>query len=77
VSEALARAKSPVSRLVFTSSYGTGEYETLWLARAAADLEALGGAAQPEVASALEKERAKTARSATKVAFLRRELSSK
>jgi hypothetical protein len=74
---ALAQAKVPVTRLAFTSSYGTGQYVTVWLARSASDLEALGGATQPDVASALEKERAKTAKSSTRVAFLRRELSTR
>jgi hypothetical protein len=77
VTLALARAKVPVTRLAFTSSYGTGEYVTVWLARSASDLEALGGATQPEVATALEKERAKTGKSTTRVAFVRRELSTR
>ena len=79
VAGSLGRAKSPVTRLAFTSSYGTGEYVTLWLARSAADLEATLAAApaQAELASAIEKERAKTVRSATRVAFLRRELSTR
>jgi hypothetical protein len=77
VTGALAQAKSPLARLAFTSSYGTGAYVTLWLARAAADLEALPAGAPAEVASALERERGKTVRSTTRVAFLRRELSSK
>ena len=81
VTLALARAKLPVTRLAFTSSYGTGEYVTVWLARSASDLEALGGAtATPtpgDVASALEKERARTVKSSTRVAFVRRELSTR
>lgn len=76
VTAALAQAKIPVTRLAFTSSYGTGAYVTVWLARSAADLEALGGGSQPEVARALEKERGATVKSTTRVAFVRRELSS-
>jgi hypothetical protein len=72
VTEALGRAKSPVTRLAFTSSYGTGSYITLWLARSAAELDTL---AVGDVASALERERAKTAKTTTRVAFVRRELS--
>jgi hypothetical protein len=63
VTEALARAKSRVARLAFTSSYGTGSYVTLWLARSAAELDA--ALAVGDVASALERERAKTAKSTT------------
>jgi hypothetical protein len=77
VTGALGREKSPLGRLAFTSSYGTGAYVTLWLARSAADLEALAGAAPAELAKAIEQERSKTVSSATRVAFLRRELSSR
>ncbi len=83
VTAALARAKAPVARMAFTSSYGSGAYVTLWLARSAAELEALGaadgdaGVAQAETASALEKERAKAVTSVTRVAFVRRELSTR
>jgi hypothetical protein len=69
---ALGRAKSPVTRLAFTSSYGTGSYVTLWLARSAAELDAL---ASGDVGSALDRARAKTVKTATRVAFVRRELS--
>jgi hypothetical protein len=72
VVEALARAKSPVVRLAFTSSYGTGNYVTLWLARSPGELDALGVG---EIASAIERERAKTVTSTTRVAFVRKELS--
>ena len=69
--EMLGRVKSPVARLGFTSSYGTGEYVTLWLARSPAELEALGAG---EVASAIERARGLAVKSATRVAFVRREL---
>jgi hypothetical protein len=74
VLDALGRTKAPVARLAFSSSYGTGEMVTLWLARSAADLEALESAAS-EVGAAIAKEQAKTVKSATRVAFVRKELS--
>jgi hypothetical protein len=70
--DALGKAKSPLARLAFTSSYGTGEYVTLWLARSAAELEALGAG---DVGSAIERARALAVKSTTRVAFVRRELS--
>ncbi len=73
----LGRAKSGVTRLAFTSSYGTGDYVTLWLARSAAELEAIDQAGQTEIAGAIEKERGKTVKGGTRVAFVRRELSSR
>jgi len=72
VVEALGRTRSPLARLGFTSSYGTGEYVTLWLARSPAEIEALGAG---EVAGAIERARAVAVKSATRVAFVRRELS--
>jgi hypothetical protein len=75
VGAALVKEKSPVTRLAFTSSYGTGDYVTLWLARSAADLEA--ALALTGVSGAIEKERAKAVKSVTRVAFVRRELSSR
>jgi len=78
VTAGMARAKSPLARVAFTSSYGTGELVTLWLARSAADCATLdSGSAPADLASALEKERSKTVKSATRVAFVRRELSSR
>ncbi len=70
---ALGRAKSTVTRLAFTSSYGTGSYVTLWLARSAPELDALTAG---DVASALQHEREKTVGFKSRVAFVRKELSS-
>jgi hypothetical protein len=70
--DALGKAKSPLARLAFTSSYGTGEYVTLWLARSAAELEPLGAG---DVGSAIERARALAVKSTTRVAFVRKELS--
>ncbi len=76
VTAGLGRARSPLARIAFTSSYGTGEYVALWLGRSAADCAGLDG--EPaDVAAALEKERAQTVRSTTRTAFIRRELSSR
>lgn len=74
VTAALAKEKSPLARVAFTASYGTGEYVTLWLARSAADCAALDAG---ELAAAIAKEKEKAVTSATRVAFLRRELSSR
>jgi hypothetical protein len=71
---ALRRASSPVARLAFTSSYGTGEYVTLWLAQSPADLDAL---ASGDVGKAVDVVRGKTQKSSTRVAFVRRELSTR
>jgi hypothetical protein len=35
----LESAHSPVSRIVYVSAYGTGRYETLWLAIRQSDLD--------------------------------------
>jgi hypothetical protein len=48
---ALGEARSPVSRIVYVSAYGSGRYVTLWLALRAADLDA----PLPEEARAQEK----------------------
>jgi hypothetical protein len=69
----LARTASPLTRLTFSSSYGTGKIETLWLARRATDLDALSSG---ELAASIEKARALTLHSTTRIAFVRRELSS-
>ncbi|MGO8996762.1 MAG: hypothetical protein ACLQVI_25890 [Polyangiaceae bacterium] len=74
ITAALGRAKSPVARLAFTSSYGTGEYVTLWLARSAPDLAAIE---LGEVGAAIRAASAKAQKSTMRVAFLRRELSTR
>jgi hypothetical protein len=70
---ALGSAKSAVTRLAFTSSYGTGSYVTLWLASSAPELD---GLTTGDVANAIQHEREKTVGFKSRVAFVRKELSS-